>query len=288
MRVRLATRRSRLALVQAQLAREALEAASPGLEVVLVQVDPSGDRMQEVPLEGREGTGFFIDRLEQALVEGAADLAVHSLKDVPVTIGAQFEICAMLARADPRDALVSPHGGMADLPAGARIGTDSGRRRSQLSLLRPDLSFAPVRGNVPTRLAKLDRGDYDGLVLAVAGLARLDLSDRISQPLEPRDCLPAPGQGAIAIEALVGSDASRLARTITDPETVQAVAAERAVLAGLGGGCESEVGALARVTGSSLRLEAGVFRDRPRRVAVEGPSEAGESLGREAASLLMV
>jgi len=274
-------------MVQAHLAREALAAAEPGLELVLVEIDPSGDRMPDVPLEAKEGAGFFIDRLEQALVDGSADLAVHSLKDVPVALGAQFEISAVMARADPRDALVSPHGGLRDLPPGARIGTDSGRRRSQLSLLRPDLRFAPVRGNVPTRLAKLDRGEYDGLVLAVAGLTRLRLSDRISEAFEPETCLPAPGQGAIAIEALVGSVAGQLARRVADAETTRAVAAERAVLAGLGGGCESEVGALARLVGSTLRLEAGIFKDGPRRVRVDGDPEAADALGRRAAGLLL-
>jgi hydroxymethylbilane synthase len=281
----IATRRSRLALVQAEAAREALGRAHPEASFELLPVATAGDRLADRSLEEVEGRGFFTDALEDALARGEAALAVHSLKDMPTELPPGLAIAAVLPRADPRDALVSRHGGLESLPEGALVGTDSSRRRSQLALLRPDLRFEPVRGNVPTRLAKLDAGRYDALVLAVAGLARLGLLDRVVEVLEPERCLPAPGQGAIAVEAVSGSQWAVLAGAVDDPATNAEVRAERAFLAALGGGCQTPVGALARASAGRLRLLGVAVRDgRARRVEVEGQAEDPEGLGREAAA----
>src|SRR5919202_3452238 len=281
--VRLATRRSRLALVQAESARAALRSAWPAETFELLEVTTTGDRLRTVSLEKVDGKGFFTDALEDSLVRGQAQLAVHSLKDLPAELDAKFIVAAVLPREDPRDALVSPHGGLEVLPTGARVGTDSSLRRAQLLLRRPDLRVASIRGNVPTRLAKLDRGDYDALVLAAAGLVRLGLSDRATQLLEPEVCLPAPGQGAIAIEALAGSEWAEKARRVDHADSAAAVRAERAFLAALGGGCETPAGCLARVEDGRLLLEAVVVSEgAATRTSSAGPAERAEEIGREA------
>ena len=284
--MRLATRGSALALAQTELARVALTTARPGLATEVVEVQTEGDRIQDVSLESVEGRGFFTDELERALLRDLADAAVHSLKDLPVEIAPGLQVAAVLEREDPRDVLVSRHGGLADLPRGARVGTDSSRRRSQLATLRPDLEFLPVRGNVPTRLRKLDAGEYDALVLAAAGLLRLGLQERLTHPLDPAICLPAPGQGAIALETRNG-DWAVIAQAAGHEPTRAAVAAERACLEALGGGCQAPVGALATVAGDRLLLQAVWFEGgRGRRVEVEGSVSEPEACGRQAAEQL--
>jgi hydroxymethylbilane synthase len=285
---RIATRASRLALVQAELVRAALAAAYPSRSFELVEISTRGDRLQEVSLEKVEGKGFFTDALERALKAGRADVAAHSLKDLPTDLPRAFRVAAVLPRGDPRDAIVSPHGGLRALPEGAVVGTDSSRRRAQLAVLRPDLDFRPVRGNVPTRLAKLERGEYDALVLAVAGLERLDLEGVIAERLDPGICLPAPGQGAIALETLAGREWEELAATVDDPATSRPTRAERAFLSALGGGCQTPVGALARLEGETLRL-SGVLVEagRPIRVEEEGAASDPEAIGRRAAERLL-
>lgn len=269
--MRLATRGSALALAQAELARQALRRVHPDLTIEFVQVRTRGDRLQGVSLESVEGRGFFTDELERALERGEAELAVHSLKDLPTEVPPGFAIGAVLPREDPRDVLVSRHGGLSDLPAGARVGTDSARRRTQLAVHRPDLVFEPVRGNVPTRLRKLDAGEFDALVLAAAGLRRLGLADRLGHPLDPDVCLPAPGQGAIALEGLADGEWLEVARAATDRDSQVAVTAERACLAALGGGCQTATGALARLEGGRLVLAAVMAAGGSvRRVEVEG------------------
>lgn len=286
--MKLATRASALALVQARLARDALLAVHPDLVVDLLEVRTRGDRLLDISLESVEGRGFFTDALEAALDGGRADLAVHSLKDLPTEIPGRFVLAGVLTREDPRDVLVSPHGGLADLPRGARVGTDSTRRRTQLALHRPDLDFQPVRGNVPTRLRKLDAGEFDALVLAAAGLRRLGLIERLAHPLDPAVCLPAPGQGAIALETLGGSEWIEVARATSDRSTQTAVTAERACLAALGGGCQTATGALATVDGDRLRLEAMlVDGGRAHRVEVEGEAAEPAGCGEEAARRLV-
>jgi len=286
--VLVATRASALARVQAGVVRRALQAADHRLELGLLELTTSGDRLQDVPLEQVEGSGFFIDALERALREGRAQFAAHSLKDLPTEIGAEFELAAVLAREDPRDVLVSPHGGLARLPREARVGTDSSRRRSQLQCVRPDLRFLPVRGNVPTRLAKLDRGEFDALVLAAAGLNRLGLSSRISELLEPGVCLPAPGQGAIAVEALARSEWAAIGARADDSAARAEVTAGRAFLEALGGGCQAPIGALARRRDDVLVLQGVlVERGRPLRVELAGDSHEAAELGRAAARRLL-
>lgn len=280
----IATRASDLARFQAEAVRRAVTAANPGLELELVEVSTRGDQIQDVSLEAVEGIGFFTDAIEQALLDARAALGAHSLKDMPTALAAQFVIAAVIARDDPRDVIVSRHGGLDALPESAVVGTDSSRRREQLALLRPDLRFQSVRGNVPTRLAKLDRGDYDALVLAAAGLRRLGLEDRIAETLEPDRCLPAPGQGAIAVEALAGGEWVTVAGRATNAAIEAATRAERAFLAALGGGCEVPIGALASVDGTRLRLQGIVVEDgRAQRVEVEGEIEEPERLGATAA-----
>mgnify|MGYP001308344554 CR=1 FL=1 len=290
--MKLATRGSSLALVQAEAARSAFLAASPGLRVELLELRTAGDTLLDVSLEKVEGKGFFTGALEEALLDGRAEAAVHSLKDLPTELDPRFALAAVLRREDPRDALVLPAGsglgGLDGLPAGAVIGTDSSRRRAQLAARRPDLGFRPLRGNVPTRLRKLDEGGYDALVLAVAGLRRLGLEARISQALEADLCLPAPGQGAIALETLAGGEGRRLAAALDDAESALATRAERAFLAALGGGCRTPVGALAEIEGSRLRLRGVAFMEgRAHRVELEGAPEAGEELGKHAAARLL-
>jgi hydroxymethylbilane synthase len=285
--LRLATRGSDLALAQAELARRALAAVHPDLAVELLEVSTRGDRLQDVSLESVEGRGFFTDALERALERGDADLAVHSLKVLPTEIGPVFAVAAVLEREDPRDVLVSRHGGLFDLPPGARVGTDSARRRTQLALHRPDLVFHPVRGNVPTRLRKLDAGEFDALVLAAAGLRRLGLHDRLGHPLDPELCLPAPGQGAIALEGAADGEWLDVARAAGHLATETAVTAERSCLAALGGGCQTATGALARIEGDRLILAAVIVIDeRARRVEVEGDAGDPAGAGARAARLL--
>jgi hydroxymethylbilane synthase len=285
---RIATRASRLALVQAELVRSALAGAYPSRRFQLVEVTTRGDRLQEVSLEKVEGKGFFTDALERALKSGRADIAAHSLKDLPTDLPDGFSVPAVLPRGDPRDAIVSPHGGLRSLPEGAVVGTDASRRRAQLSVVRPDLEFRPVRGNVPTRLGKLERGEYDALILAVAGLQRLGLDGVITEYLDPAICLPAPGQGAIALETLAGGEWEELAAAVDDRATSLPTRAERAFLSALGGGCQAPVGALAELEGDVLRL-TGVLVEagRPARVEEAAPAESPEAVGRRAAERLL-
>lgn len=280
----IATRASALALVQARQVLDALVALMPGRRLGLLEVRTSGDRLRDISLEGLEGIGFFTDALEEALVSGQAAIAVHSLKDVPVELGDRFRIAAVLPREDPRDVLVSPHGGLGGIPKGARVGTDSSRRRSQIALQRPDLRFEPIRGNVPTRLAKLDAGEYDAVILAAAGLNRLGLAQRITEFLDTSICLPAPGQGAIAIETLGDSPWLDLARAVNDPQSEACVTAERAFLAALGGGCRTPIGALATVDGGRLTLDGIVVGSRgPDRVQLSGAVAEAAAIGARAA-----
>jgi len=286
--MRLATRGSDLALAQARLARLALGSVHPDLAVELLEVHTRGDELRDVSLETVEGRGFFTDALERSLSQGLAELAVHSLKDLPTELPPQFELGAVLPREDPRDVVVSRHGGFFDLPSGACVGTDSARRRSQLALHRPDLAFAPVRGNVPTRLRKLDAGEYDALVLAAAGLRRLGLEERLAHPLEPELCLPAPGQGAIALEGIARGEWVEVARAASHRPTEVAVTAERSCLAALGGGCQTATGALARVEGDLVVLAAVmVSAGRALRVEVEGSAADPVACGHVAARRLL-
>jgi hydroxymethylbilane synthase len=254
--LRIATRKSALALWQAEHVAAELRATHPGLAVELVPMSTRGDEILDQPLATIGGKGLFLKELEVAMLEGRADLAVHSLKDVPAELEAGFALPAILPRADAADAFVSnDHAHLGALPLGARVGTSSLRRQSQLRAARPDLTLLDLRGNVGTRLSKLDAGHYDAILLACAGLERLGLSSRIRSRLAAPDWLPAPGQAAIAIEARSDQPAVlALLAALDDAQTRLAVSAERAMNRALGGSCTVPVGAWCTVTERGLHL----------------------------------
>jgi len=287
--LRLGTRGSTLALVQARLAAEALEQAGQTVRIVVIQT--AGDR--RVP-DTAWGEGAFVVAIERALLGGAVDIAVHSAKDVPTGGDGRLVIGAYLRRADPRDALVLARGrseqGLDDLPASARVGTDSPRRTGFLRARRPDLRIHPLHGNVDTRLRRLDDGETDALVIACAGLDRLGRGDRIAARLEPDVVPPAPGQGAIAVQALTGDERTLAAISAIDhAATRHSVQVERTFLAATGGGCRAPVGALATVDGRVVSLLAGSVEPDGSDARVErrqGPLEASGRLAVEMASEL--
>ena len=249
-RLVIASRQSLLAMWQARHVQSALMRLHPGLEVVIEGMTTQGDRVLDRSLATIGGKGLFVKELETALLEGRADLAVHSLKDVPMTLEPGLVLSAVLVREDPRDAFVSSRHASPDaLPAGAVLGTSSLRREAQWRAAHPGLDVRPLRGNVDTRLAKLDRGEYDAIVLASAGLIRLGLADRIRQPLDLDRHVPSPGQGAMAIESRADRpDVAALLAPLHDERTALAVLAERAVSRTLGGNCTMPLGAHARWT----------------------------------------
>ena len=295
---RIATRRSQLALWQAEHVAGRLRAA--GAAVDLLPLTTQGDRILDVPLAKIGGKGLFVKELENALLEGRADLAVHSMKDVPMELPDGLEIAAILAREDPRDAFLSPaYGRLAELPAGARVGTSSLRRQCQLRAARPDLRLLDLRGNVNTRLRRLDEGEYDAIVLAAAGLHRLGMDERIAQCFEPAELLPAVGQGAIGIEIRAGDALLRAAlEPLDDASTADCVGAERALNHALHGGCQVPVAAHAHLDGEILSMSALVGsldgtrivrgkRSGPRADAVAiGRALAAQLLERGAAAIL--
>ncbi len=254
--LRIATRKSALALWQAEHVAAELRAAHPGLRVELVPMSTRGDEILDQPLATIGGKGLFLKELEVAMLEGRADLAVHSLKDVPAELEPGFTLPAILPRADAADAFVSnDFSDLAALPLGAHVGTSSLRRQALLRAVRPDLTLLDLRGNVGTRLAKLDAGHYEAILLACAGLERLGLAARIRSRLTAPDWLPAPGQAAIAIEARNDQpDVLELLAVLDDPDTRLAVTAERAMNHALGGSCTVPVGAWCTLTERGLHL----------------------------------
>jgi len=256
----LATRGSRLAKIQAQLVADALARCYPEHEFTLTPLTTHGDRHPSMRLSESPREGVFVKDLEQALLDGRAELAVHSAKDLPTLPTPRLTLAAFLPREDARDVLIAqPPGTLARLPPGARIGTGSPRRAAQIAAVRPDLQTVEIRGNVDTRLRRLAEGAVDALVVAAAGLARLGRLAEAHELLPFAVMLPAPGQGALAIQAIEGSEAARLAGAIDDPGTSRAVHAERALLRRLGGGCLSALGAYAIVDGDDLMLQAVVL-----------------------------
>ena len=287
-KLHLGTRGSPLALWQARRAAAALRDGEPGLEVELVVVRTTGDRVRDRRLAEIGGKGLFARELEAALAEGRIDAAAHSVKDLETALPEAFALAAVLERADPRDGLVGAPT-LAGLPQGARIGTASLRREAQMLALRPDLRPALIRGNVETRLRRVREGEFDATFLAMAGLHRLGLADAAS-PLAPDEMLPAAGQGAIGVECRAGDDAmrARLA-AIEHRETARRVAAERALLAALDGSCRTPIAALAEFCGEELVLrgrllspDGAAMREAVRR----GPAADAEALGREAGAEL--
>jgi hydroxymethylbilane synthase len=258
MRLTLATRRSALALAQSRAFARSLADKTPGLAIEELLVVTSGDKTQDKPLQDIGGKGLFIKELEEALLDGRADFAVHSIKDVPAELAPGLAIACVPAREDPRDVLVTRDGmKLADLPPGAKVGTSSLRRVVALRAARPDLVFEPARGNVDTRIRKVHEGQYDAVVLALAGLKRLGWEDRATEILSPDVSLPAIGQGALGIECKDGDDATRaVLAVLTHAETAICVAAERAVMAAVDGSCRLPVAAHATREGQELRLRA--------------------------------
>ncbi len=260
--LRIATRKSPLALWQAEHVARALRAAHPGLGVELVGMSTQGDKILDTPLAKIGGKGLFVKELEQGMLEGRADIAVHSMKDVPVDLPDGLHIAAILAREDPRDALVSDAvASIAELPRGARIGTSSLRRQCQLAERRPDLEILPLRGNVNTRLRKLDEGEFDAIVLASAGLKRLGFQARIRALLPITESLPAIGQGAIGIECRADDlEVNALLAPLHHASTASCVSAERALNRRLHGGCQVPIAGHATLADGRLRL-AGLVGD---------------------------
>ncbi|AKT42351.1 hydroxymethylbilane synthase [Chondromyces crocatus] len=258
MRLVLATRRSALALAQSRAFADHLRGAVPGLTIEELQVVTSGDKTQDRPLQDIGGKGLFIKELEEALLDGRADFAVHSIKDVPAEIAPALTLACIPAREDPRDALVTRAGvSLRALPEGARVGTSSLRRAVALRAVRPDLQIEPLRGNVDTRLRKVEDGTVDAAVLALAGLKRLGLAGRATEILEPEVSLPAIGQGALGIECRVADAAIQdVLAKVADPETTVRVSAERAVMAAVEGNCRTPVAAYAVRDGDTLWLRA--------------------------------
>ena len=294
--LRIATRESRLALWQAEHVRALLHERL-GITVELLGMTTRGDQILDRALSKVGGKGLFVKELETAIEQGRADIAVHSLKDVPMELPPGFVLGAVLEREDPRDAFVSNRcAALADLPHGARVGTSSLRRQVQLLALRPDLDVQPLRGNLDTRLRKLDDGGYDAIVLAAAGLVRLGLAARIRTRFDPREMLPAAGQGALGIElrADAGALRERIA-ALADRRTWLAVLAERAVSRTLGGSCSVPLAAHATWQGESLQLDALLGNaQRPAMPllrasvnAVAGDDAAADALGVRAAQLLL-
>ncbi|MEG2804093.1 hydroxymethylbilane synthase [Stenotrophomonas sp.] len=290
--LRIATRKSPLALWQSEHVADRLRQAHPGLDVVLVPMSTKGDEVLDRSLAAIGGKGLFLKELELAMLRGDADCAVHSLKDVPMELDAPFALPAMLTRHDPADGFISNlYASLEALPIGARVGTSSLRRQAQLRALRPDLELLDLRGNVNTRLAKLDNGGYDAIVLAVAGLERLGLGARIVSRLTAPAWLPAPAQGAVTVECN-GGDARVMAlfAALDDPRTRACVEAERAMNRALHGSCHVPVAGYAQWEGEDLFLQGlvgGVADGRTVRAEARGPGSDPDALGKAVAQGLL-
>ena len=298
--LRIATRQSPLALWQAEYVRDRLLALHPQLTVELVKMTTQGDKILDTPLAKVGGKGLFVKELEQGMLEGNADIAVHSMKDVPVEFPDGLHLAVICEREDPRDAFVSnTWDSFESLPQGAVVGTSSLRRQCQLKALRPDLQIRDLRGNVGTRLSKLDQGDYDAIILAAAGLKRLGLAERITETLAPEISLPAIGQGAVGIECRSGdSRVESLIAPLNDADTAIRVAAERSMNARLEGGCQVPIGGYAVLEHGVILMRGlvgaidgsqiirGDISGRPEDAAELGQVLADDLLSRGAAEIL--
>lgn len=288
----IATRESQLALWQTTFVRERLEAAHPGITVTILGMTTEGDQTLDQSLAKIGGKGLFVKELEKALIEGRADIAVHSVKDLPMEFPANLGLAAVLERESPHDVLAG-HGfsDLSDLPLNARVGTSSLRRQAQLLALRPDLNINFVRGNVNTRLRKLDSGEYDAIVLAEAGLKRLNLAERVRYRLTAEECLPAAGQGVVGIECrLDDEEVIQLLQPLNDEGAMYAVSAERAVTHRLNGSCSVPIAAYAEISAQQLRLRALVAEPDGSvllRTEQQGDRVNAADIGREAAEALL-
>jgi hydroxymethylbilane synthase len=290
--LKIATRKSPLALWQANFVRDRLMAEHKGLQVELVTMLTQGDKILDTPLAKIGGKGLFIKELEQGMLEGEADIAVHSMKDVPMDLPKGFTLPVICEREVPLDAFVSHHyDSIDDLPEGACVGTSSLRRSSQILALRPDLQILSLRGNVQTRLSKLDHGDFDAIILASAGLIRLQLEDRIRNRIQPELILPAVGQGAVGIECREDDEETmQLLACLNDEPTSIRVRAERAFNHRLEGGCQVPIGGYAELEGNKLWLRGLVASPDGHRLIrgeIHGSVEEAESLGRALAEDLL-
>lgn len=254
--IRIATRQSPLALWQAEYVSERIKVLFPTIQTQLVKMVTRGDKILDAPLAKIGGKGLFVKELEQGMLEGNADIAVHSMKDVPVTFPAGLHLAAILEREDPTDAFVSNHyASLDDLPKNARIGTSSLRRQCQIKAKFPNAEILSLRGNVNTRLAKLDAGDYDAIILASAGLKRLGMGHRIAQCLPTQVSLPAIGQGAIGIECRVDdSEVNAIVNALNDELTAICITAERAMNAKLNGGCQVPIAGFAQIENDEISM----------------------------------
>ena len=290
--LKVATRKSPLALWQAEYVAARLKEAHVDLVVELVPMSTQGDKLLDAPLAKVGGKGLFIKELEIALMDGRADVAVHSMKDVPVELPLGLHIPVITERGDPRDALVSPSGAtLGELPAGARVGTSSLRRKCQVRALHPSLDLVNARGGVHTRLTKLDNGEFDALILANIGLFRLGLQNRITETLEPERMLPSVGQGALGIECRIGDESTEyLIAPLHDETSSLCNRAERAMNRRLQGGCQAPIAGFAELTDSTLRLRGLVAgRDGTPILFEEKSADAGdpEALGYSLADALL-
>lgn len=282
--LRIATRSSPLALWQANDVKQRLEAIHANLTVELLPIKTKGDKILDTPLAKIGGKGLFIKELEEAMLAGMADIAVHSMKDVPMELPPGFELPVICERDDPRDAFVSnDFDTLNDLPQGARLGTSSLRRQSQMQALRPDLEIISLRGNVQTRLGRLDEGRFDAILLAAAGLRRLDLTERIRSSIAPEQCLPAVGQGAVGIECREGDEKVKaILAPLNHTDTWDRVVAERAMNRRLEGGCQVPIAGYAELEGDTIWLRGLVASEDGTVVyTAEGraPRQEAEALG---------
>lgn len=290
--LRIATRKSALALWQAEFVKSQLQHHHPDLTIELLPLTSRGDQILDIPLAKVGGKGLFVKELETALLDGRADLAVHSLKDVPVDLQSPFSLPVVMEREDPRDAFVSErYASLDDMPDGAVVGTSSLRREAQLRARFPRLVVQPLRGNLDTRLGKLDRGEYDAIILAAAGLRRLGLGERIRGLLDPELSLPSAGQGALGIEILESrEDLAQWLQPLASARTTACALAERAVSRVLGGSCQVPLAAYAQVDGDVLKVDALVGEPDGSRIVrshASGPASDAVALGEAAARDLL-
>ena len=291
-KLRIATRESPLALWQAEFVREQIQNLCPGLAVELIGMKTEGDRILDKPLSEVGGKGLFLKELEQQLLDRSADIAVHSMKDVTIDLPPGLKLAVILQRSDPRDVLIANHyAKLSELPEGARVGTSSLRRQSQLRAKRPDLVVKSLRGNVGTRLRKLDDQDYDGIILAAAGISRLMLEHRVREYLPAEIMLPAVGQGAIGIETRSDdAEVQRILQPLNDSDTVFQLTAERAFSRRLYGGCQLPIAAYAEVSGNELYLRGLVGSIDGREIVAgenRGNNSEAENIGLQLAETLL-
>ncbi|MCE5195117.1 MAG: hydroxymethylbilane synthase [Nitrospiraceae bacterium] len=286
------TRGSKLALWQAEWIKSELLKLYPELKIELNKIKTTGDKILDVPLAKVGGKGLFVKEIEEALLRGDADLAVHSMKDVPTDFPKGLHLAVITKREDPRDAFISKMRSFKDLPHGATVGTSSLRRASQLLSIRPDLKIEQLRGNLDTRLRKLDEGKFDAIILAAAGVKRLGWSDRITELIEPSISLPAIGQGAVGIECRIDDEfINKIIAPLNHEDTSICVRAERACLKKLEGGCQVPIAAYAKIISSRIVMDGlvgSVTGDRIIKTHIEGNTQDAEKLGLKLAEDLLL